>query len=420
MLGKRKIRYAAVSDGDILKDPEEDVEDIDFVQIRRRIFTPQCCWTSTLTCCLILLYFAPSISLTFYQRWLLQQLPFPLSIVLVHMAVKWSLSALCRAAISLAQGRPRLSLNWRDYIMHVAPIGAFSGIDIGCSNWGLELITISLYTMTKSTTIIFILGFAILLKLEKKSWSLCFIVTMISLGLALFTYKATQFNAAGFSLLLVASAASGVRWSCTQLLLQRSHMGMRNPIDMIYFMQPWMIASIIPFALWIEGPTLITHCQLLRAKDSSILEYLIIKVLIGAFIAFFMEATEVMVVTYTSSLTLSVAGIFKEVFILVMAVLINGDEISGINAIGLTVCLFGIAGHVVHKLRSPLGTGHNGGNISPVYRHHHGGSGNNNNEQHQALTMSELRDAERDNESSDNAEESDSQVLFNILKSRDR
>lgn len=420
MVGKRKVRYSAVSDGGISKDPEQDVEDIDFMQVRRRLFTPQCCWSSSLTCCLILMYFAPSISLTFYQRWLLQQLPFPLSIVLVHMGVKWLLAALCRAALTLAQGRPRLNLSWRDYVLHVAPIGAFSGIDIGCSNWGLELITVSFYTMTKSTTIIFILGFSILLKLEKKSWSLCFIVTMISLGLSLFTYKATQFNATGFTLLIVASAASGVRWSCTQLLLQRSHMGMRNPIDMIYFMQPWMIASIIPIALWIEGPTLITHCQLLRSKDPSVLAYLIVKVLIGAFIAFFMEATEVMVVTYTSSLTLSVAGIFKEVFILVMAVLFNGDEISGINVIGLAVCLFGIAGHVVHKLRSPMGNSHNGsGNGSPVYRFH-GGNGNNNNEQQQALTMAELRDAERDAESSDNAEESDSQVLFNILKSRDR
>lgn len=35
------------------------------------------------------------------------------------------------------------------------------------------------------------------------------------------------------------------------------------------------------------------------------------KILIGAVIAFFMEVTEVLVVTYTSSLTLSIAGIFK-------------------------------------------------------------------------------------------------------------
>jgi hypothetical protein len=58
-------------------------------------------------------------------------------------------------------------------VKKVLPTGFASGIDIGFSNWGLELVNISLYTMTKSTTIIFILFFAILLRLEKKVISAC-------------------------------------------------------------------------------------------------------------------------------------------------------------------------------------------------------------------------------------------------------
>lgn len=76
---------------------------------------------------------------------------------------------------------------------------------------------------------------------------------MISIGLFLFTYEATEFNVFGFALLLFASVSSGVRWTCTQMLLQKSKMGMKNPIDMIYHMQPWMIASILPFAVFEEG-----------------------------------------------------------------------------------------------------------------------------------------------------------------------
>lgn len=47
--------------------------------------------------------------------------------------------------------------------------------------------------------------------------------------------------------------SSGLRWTCIQLLLQKSKLGLRDPVDMIYFMQPWMFASVLPFALWIEG-----------------------------------------------------------------------------------------------------------------------------------------------------------------------
>lgn len=107
--------------------------------------------------------------------------------------------------------------------------------------------------MTKSTTIVFILIFAILLKLEKKSWSLMMIVVMISSGLCMFTYKSTNFNALGFGFLIFASLCSGIRWSFAQLVMQKSKLGLHNPIDMIYFMQPWMLLSIVPFTIAFEG-----------------------------------------------------------------------------------------------------------------------------------------------------------------------
>ena len=54
------------------------------------------------------------------------------------------------------------------YVSNVALTAAFSALDIGLSQWSFEYITISLYTMTKTTSIIFILVFAIFLKLEEK------------------------------------------------------------------------------------------------------------------------------------------------------------------------------------------------------------------------------------------------------------
>lgn len=42
------------------------------------------------------------------------------------------------------------------------------GLDIGLSQWSLEYITLSLYTMTKTTSTPFILLFGLLFKLERK------------------------------------------------------------------------------------------------------------------------------------------------------------------------------------------------------------------------------------------------------------
>ncbi|KAJ8975317.1 hypothetical protein NQ317_000496 [Molorchus minor] len=65
-----------------------------------------------------------------------------------------------------------------------------------------------------------------------------------------------------------------------------------------------------------------------------------------------MELSEVTVVTYTSSLTLAIAGIFKEVFQLILAVEWNGDEMTPLNIVGLFICLLGISCHVVHKIKT--------------------------------------------------------------------
>lgn len=100
--------------------------------------------------------------------------------------------------------------------------------------------------MTKSTVIIFISFFAILFRLERKSWSLLFIVVMISAGLFLFTYKSTEFDLLGFILLLIASFSSGARWTLAQLVMQKSKLGLQNPIGkcFIYFIDTHVMMKL--------------------------------------------------------------------------------------------------------------------------------------------------------------------------------
>lgn len=76
---------------------------------------------------------------------------------------------------------------------------------------------------------------------------------MIAAGLIMFTYKATQFNLLGFNFLLLASFAAGLRWTFAQLLMQKSKLGLHNPVDMVFHVQPWMFLSLLPFTIMFEG-----------------------------------------------------------------------------------------------------------------------------------------------------------------------
>jgi len=266
------------------------------------------------------------------------------------LVIKFLLASTVRLVYELWTRKFRVLLECGVWFKRLSLIGISGGLDIGLSNWSQEFVTVSLYTMTKSSAIIFILGFAILLKLEEKHWSLCFIVTLISGGLAMFTYKSTQFHLQGFLLVLAASFLSGVRWSMAQLIIQKSKLGLHNPIDMVYHVQPWMIVAIIPFAIFFEGQDVMKHNVGFQThEDREALMYTVNAILIGAIMAFLMEVVEFLLVTYTSSLTLSVVGIFKEICTLVLAVIINNDQMSFVNFLGLVLCLIGIICHVVFK-----------------------------------------------------------------------
>nr|CAD7409862.1 unnamed protein product [Timema poppensis] len=93
---------------------------------------------------LIVVYFSLSIGLTFYQRWLLKDFHYPLFVVLTHLMVKLLLAWLCRAIYSWRTAQKRVVLSWTNYVTKVGPTGMASGLDVGFSNWGLALVTVSL------------------------------------------------------------------------------------------------------------------------------------------------------------------------------------------------------------------------------------------------------------------------------------
>ena len=84
-------------------------------------------------------------------------------------------------------------------------------------------------------------------------WSQIVIVLLISGGLVMFTYKATSFSFVGFIMVLTAAFFSGIRWTLSQLIMQKSKLGLENPIDFIFHIQPLMILSLLPIAIGVEG-----------------------------------------------------------------------------------------------------------------------------------------------------------------------
>ncbi|KAF0036624.1 hypothetical protein F2P81_011936 [Scophthalmus maximus] len=263
---------------------------------------------------LVLLYYTFSIGITFYNKWLMKGFRYPLFMTLVHLTIIFCLSALTRRAMQFWTGKPRVILSWKDYLIKVAPTALATALDIGLSNWSLLFITISLYTMTKSTAVLFILFFSLVFKLEEPNPFLILVVLLISIGLFMFTYESTQFELEGFIMVLLASFIGGIRWTLTQVLMQKAELGLQNPIDTMYHLQPLMFLGLFPLFLCNEGLSLSTSEKMFRVTELSPLLYSLFFLSVGGSLAFGLGFSEFLLVSRTSSLTLSISGIFKVLF----------------------------------------------------------------------------------------------------------
>lgn len=80
-----------------------------------------------------------------YMYLIFQEFHFPLSVVVCHLVLKFVFASLCRTIWECCRSKQRVVLNWGNYVKKVAPTGISSGLDVGLSNWGLELIPVSLW-----------------------------------------------------------------------------------------------------------------------------------------------------------------------------------------------------------------------------------------------------------------------------------
>ncbi|CAJ0944572.1 unnamed protein product, partial [Mesorhabditis belari] len=296
------------------------------------------------------LYYPLSIGLTFYQKWLLKNYKFPLMVVCGHYLIKYGAAIFIRFLCELC-GPRRVRLSWKEQLRWLAPIGICASLDIGLSNWALEYVTVSLYTMAKSSGILFIVAFSLLLRLEKWRISLGMEAAFIASGLFLFTWRSSQLDLTGLLLVELAAACTGVRWSVSQLVMQNEdNHAIRNPLDMVAHVQPWMLIPIVPLILMFEGSKMSVIDPFVYQGEYAPLTIFAL-VFIGGMIALSMELAEYLLLVQTSGMTLSVFGIIKEVFTLLLAHFAHGDQISGVNLIGLLVCMGGVALHGMNRHR---------------------------------------------------------------------
>ena len=286
--------------------------------------------------------------------------PAPLLLTSVQFAMQWMLAGLILEYVAPAL-KPRRTIDWNAFARHVAPVGVAMGLDIGLSNLSIVHVTVSFYTLAKTSSILFLLAFAFAIGVEPVSIRLTAAVLALCLGEVLTVHGETQFNALGAGLCFGAAAASGVRWVLSQRVLQsssahpagglrRSH-GMHNPPVMLRAMMPVMCAVVFTFSCFKER-WWVTLPGSEWGSSFSDVAFDLGLALLGALMALCMTLAEFELVKETSAVTVSVIGTGKDVFTVAASVIVFHDGFGAENFLGLLCVVAGIAAYNWHKVQS--------------------------------------------------------------------
>ncbi|KAJ8071696.1 hypothetical protein OCU04_002013 [Sclerotinia nivalis] len=366
---KRKIRHQSMDHriaGDI-KVTTDEKKEADWNVVRKSLMNGS----------LIGLWYIFSLSISIYNKWMFDpkhlNFHFPLFTTCMHMLVQFTLSSL--VLYFFPQFRPRYDsisnphnthvsdsdmaqhevdmkkplMTRMFYFTRIGPCGMATGLDIGLGNMSLKFITLTFYTMCKSSSLAFVLLFAFVFRLETPSWRLVGIIFTMTIGVVMMVFGEVDFSTKGFILVIFAAFFSGFRWGLTQILLLRNP-ATSNPFSSIFYLAPIMFASLLIIATPVEGfPALWEGLKTLVEVKGPIFGPLLL--LSPGCIAFFMTASEFALLQRTSVVTLSIAGIFKEVVTISAAGLVFHDPLTLINISGLFVTIGAIAAYNWIKIR---------------------------------------------------------------------
>lgn len=291
----------------------------------------------------ILVWYTFSTFLTLYNKTLLGddmgRFPAPLLMNTVHFTMQAVLSTAITWYWS-DRFRPNVAMSWKDYFIRVVPTALGTAFDVNLSNVSLVFISVTFATMCKSAAPIFLILFAFAFRLEYPSAKLFGIIMVISVGILLTVAKETEFEFWGFVFVMLAAVMSGFRWCMTQILLQKEAYGLKNPLTLMSYVTPVMAISTGLLSLvldpWHEFNKTSYFNNSWHVARSCLLMFF------GGTLAFFMVLTEFVLISVTSAVTVTIAGVVKEAVTILVAVIYFHDKFTWLKGAGLLIIMVGV------------------------------------------------------------------------------
>ena len=233
----------------------------------------------------------------------------------------------------------RQQLNLSAFCWILVPLSAATALDVCFSNLALQFAGVAVYTMTKSSSIIFTLFLTCALRIQRVSWQVSIAVIVIGLGILLTNVKGDggiSGDWRGFACALFAALCGALRWVLTERWFGRP--GVENDaLVLIVLLSPVTVLTLVPAVGW-ELPGFIAARPVRSPED---LYAILGATLGGGVLATAMVAVELQFVSVSSALSLTVCGTLKDLLQIGLAAAMFNEQLSKANAVGVLLTLGG-------------------------------------------------------------------------------
>ncbi|CDO65461.1 triose or hexose phosphate/phosphate translocator, putative [Plasmodium reichenowi] len=242
-----------------------------------------------------------------------------------------------RIVIFFTKMKCSTNLTRKEYIKYIISISALLGLSVVTGNSAYSYLEIPIISVIKSSSLILIYFLSIRFGLKEFKLSLlCSILTILT-GVIMSITSLKIDSLFGIFLLIISVISSSFKWVFTNVLLRST--SMKPHIILLHIYQVAMCIIIIP-SLFIDLACMVKDYNSNILTMDKILTSLML-VGVGALTSIFLILAEFSLISYTSSVTLSIVFIGREALILLIGSIFFGEKINLSSSIGIAISMFG-------------------------------------------------------------------------------
>ncbi|CAK1360465.1 putative sugar phosphate/phosphate translocator [Cercospora beticola] len=282
----------------------------------------------------IALWIALSGSVILFNKWVLStaKFEFPLFLTTWHMAFATVVTQLLAKFTTVLDSRHKVPMTRETYTRAILPIGLFFSFSLICGNFAYLYLSVSFIQMLKASNAIATLLATWAFGISPPDMKKLANVSAIMVGVVIASYGEIKFVMVGFIIQMAGIIFEAIRLVMVQRILSAPEFKM-DPLVSLYYYAPACAVINGLFTLFIELP---------KMGMSDIYNVGVFVLIANAAVAFGLNVSVVFLIGKTSAVVLTLAGVLKDILLVVASMVIFRDPVAPLQFFGYSIALGGL------------------------------------------------------------------------------